>query len=159
MGIEAINGFSPLIQQTQPQVRTQVQEQSQSQSEIANYEASGAAQNIELKVEATDNSAGSSSDGQSGAQNYTQTQTRLAETEEQIQADNEKVRQAITEMTKNAKSSAEAVFGIHEKTNRVTIKMVDKETKKVIKEFPPDETLDMIAKVWEIAGIMVDEKR
>ena len=62
-------------------------------------------------------------------------------------------------MTHNAKSSAEAVFGIHEKTNRVTIKMVDKETKKVIKEFPPDETLDMIAKVWEIAGIMVDEKR
>ena len=31
--------------------------------------------------------------------------------------------------------------------------------KKVIKEFAPDETLDMIAKVWEIAGIMVDEKR
>ena len=83
----------------------------------------------------------------------------MAETEEQIQADNAKVKQAITEMTKNARSSAEAVFGIHEKTNRVTIKMVDKETKKVIKEFPPDETLDMIAKVWEIAGLMVDEKR
>ena len=70
---------------------------------------------------------------------------------------NAKVKKAISEMTQNAKSSAEAVFGIHEKTNRVTIKMVDKETKKVIKEFPPDETLDMIAKVWEIAGIMVDE--
>ncbi|WP_029232841.1 flagellar protein FlaG [Butyrivibrio sp. VCB2006] len=159
MGIEAINGFSPLIQQTQPQVRTQVQEQSQSQSEIAYAEANGGTQNIELRVEATDNSAGSNSDSQSGAQAYSQSQTKLAETEEQIQADNAKVKQAITEMTKNAKSSAEAVFGIHDKTNRVTIKMVDKETKKVIKEFPPDETLDMIAKVWEIAGIMVDEKR
>ncbi len=159
MGIEAINGFSPLIQQTQPQIRTQVQEQSQSRSEIVNAEANGSAQNIELKVEATDNSAGSNGDAQSGAQTYTQAQTRLAETEEQIEADNAKVKQAITEMTKNAKSSAEAVFGIHEKTNRVTIKMVDKETKKVIKEFPPDETLDMIAKVWEIAGLMVDEKR
>jgi len=159
MGIEAINGFSPLIQQTQPQVRTQTQEQSQSHSEIAHAEATGAGQNIELKVEATDNSSGSNGDAQNGAQSYTQTQTKMAETEEQIQADNAKVKQAITEMTKNAKSSAEAVFGIHEKTNRVTIKMVDKETKKVIKEFPPDETLDMIAKVWEIAGIMVDEKR
>ena len=159
MGIEAINGFSPLIQQTQPQVRTQVQEQSQSQSEIVNHEASGGTQTIELKVEATDNSSSSNSDAQSGAQAYTQAQTKMAETEEQIQADNAKVKQAITEMTKNAKSSAEAVFGIHEKTNRVTIKMVDKETKKVIKEFPPDETLDMIAKVWEIAGLMVDEKR
>lgn len=159
MGIEAVNGFSSLIQQTQPQVRTQVQEKSQSQSEIVNHEAQGGSQTIELKVEATDNSSGSSGDGQSGAQAYTQAQTKMAETEEQIQADNAKVKQAITEMTKNAKSSAEAVFGIHEKTNRVTIKMVDKETKKVIKEFPPDETLDMIAKVWEIAGLMVDEKR
>ena len=33
------------------------------------------------------------------------------------------------------------------------------ETKEVIKEFPPEKTLDMIAKVWEMAGIMVDEKR
>lgn len=60
----------------------------------------------------------------------------------------------------NAKAnSAEAVFGIHEATNRVTIKMVDKSTKEVIKEFPAEETLDLIAKAWELAGIMVDEKR
>ena len=158
MGIESINGFSPLIQQTQPQVRTQSQEQSQSHSEIANAEAAGTTQKIDLKVEAADNSAGSNSDA-NYSQNYQQQQTKLQETEEQIQADNAKIRQAISEMTKNVKSNAEAVFGIHEKTNRVTIKMVDKETKKVIKEFPPDETLDMIARMWEIAGIMVDEKR
>ncbi len=157
MGIEAINGFSPLIQQAQPQVRTQVQEQSQSHSEIATAEASGATQNIELKVETADNSAGSKGDAQNGALPFSQ--AHHAETEEQIKADNEKVKKAISEMAKNMSSNAEAVFGIHEKTNRVTIKMVDKETKKVIKEFPPDETLDMIAKVWEIAGIMVDEKR
>jgi flagellar protein FlaG len=158
MGMEAINGFSPLIQQVQPQVRTQVQEQSQSQSEIAHLEAKGP-QNIDLRVEAADNSAGSNNDTQSGPKAYEQTQTHLAETEEQIQADNEKVKKAISQMAKNMSSNAEAVFGIHDKTNRVTIKMVDKETKKVIKEFPPDETLDMIAKVWEIAGILVDEKR
>ena len=56
-------------------------------------------------------------------------------------------------------ANAEAVFGIHEGTNRVTIKIVDKETKKTIKELPPEKTLDMIAKVWEMAGILVDEKR
>ena len=32
-------------------------------------------------------------------------------------------------------------------------------TEEVIKEFPPEKTLDMIAKVWEMAGLMVDEKR
>ena len=155
MGMEAINGYGPLIQQTQPQVRTQVQ--SQSQSEIADYEANGAMQGMDLKVESADNSA--SSNNESAAQNSAQNQSKRAETEEQIQADNAKIRKAISEMTKKVQSNTEAIFGIHEKTNRVTIKMVDKETKKVIKEFPPDETLDMIAKVWEIAGIMVDEKR
>ena len=37
--------------------------------------------------------------------------------------------------------------------------MVDKKTKKVIKELPPEKTLDMIARVWEMAGILVDEKK
>lgn len=54
---------------------------------------------------------------------------------------------------------SEAVFGFHDATNRVTIKIVDKDTKEVIKELPPEKTLDMIAKVWEMAGILVDEKR
>lgn len=56
-------------------------------------------------------------------------------------------------------SHSEAVFGIHEKTNRLTIKIVDKETKEVIKELPPEKTLDMIAKAWELAGLLVDERR
>lgn len=159
MGMDAINGFSPLIQQTQPQIKIQAQEQNQSQSEIVNLEAQGLKQNDNLKVEAADNYTGSNSGEQSGASAFQQGQAKLEATEEQIQADNEKIRKAISEMTKKVQTNTEAVFGIHDKTNRVTIKMVDKETKKVIKEFPPDETLDMIAKVWEIAGIMVDEKR
>ena len=61
---------------------------------------------------------------------------------------------------KRAKNgNSEAIFGIHEATNRVTIKIIDKDTKKVLKEIPPEKTLDMIAKVWELAGLMVDEKR
>lgn len=68
------------------------------------------------------------------------------------------IQKAVDEINKKANNS-EAVFGVHEKTNRITIKIVDKETKEIIKEFPPDKTLDMIAKVWEMAGLMVDEKR
>ena len=70
----------------------------------------------------------------------------------------ESVKLAVEEINKKAKNS-EAVFGVHEGTNRITIKIVDKESKETIKEFPPEETLDMIAKVWELAGLMVDEKR
>ncbi len=160
MGMEAINGYSPLIQQTQPVAKTQIKEQSQADSNIVSHEAESADTNIELKVETADN-AGSynNGDSQGSEQLFAQSQQRAEATEDQIKADNAKVKKAISEMTQNTRSSAEAVFGIHEKTNRVTIKMVDRETKKVIKEFPPEETLDMIAKVWELAGIMVDEKR
>ena len=76
----------------------------------------------------------------------------------QQQSNNEKIKKAVEQLNKNM-SHSEAVFGIHEETNRVTIKIVDKDTKEVIKELPPEKTLDMIAKAWELAGILVDEKR
>lgn len=76
------------------------------------------------------------------------------------QSANEQLKKAVAEMNRKINNSnEEAVFGIHEKTNRITIKIVDKDTKEIIKEFPPEKTLDMIAKVWEMAGILVDEKR
>lgn len=71
---------------------------------------------------------------------------------------NAQIKKAVEDINKKANSS-EAIFGIHEETNRVTIKIIDKDTKKVIKELPPEKTLDMIAKVWELAGLMIDEKR
>lgn len=73
-------------------------------------------------------------------------------------AANSQIRKAVEELNKKMFNS-EAIFGIHEDTKRLTIKIVDKDTKEVIREFPPEETLDMIAKVWELAGVMVDEKR
>lgn len=72
-------------------------------------------------------------------------------------SENSQIRKAVDEINKKVHNS-EAVFGIHEATNRVTIKIVDKDTKKVLKEYPPEKTLDMIAKVWEMAGLLVDQK-
>ena len=74
------------------------------------------------------------------------------------QAYHEKIRKAVETLNKKM-SNSEAVFGFHEDTNRVTIKIVDKSTKEVIKELPPEKTLDMIARVWEMAGILIDERR
>ena len=68
-----------------------------------------------------------------------------------------KIKKAIDTINKQL-SHTECQYGFHEKTNRVTIKIVDKDTDKIIKEFPPEETLEMIAKAWELAGILVDEK-
>ena len=70
----------------------------------------------------------------------------------------EQLHKAVEEINKKMLNS-EVVFGFHDKTNRVTIKIIDKETKEVVKELPPEKTLDLIAKAWELAGIMVDERR
>ena len=70
---------------------------------------------------------------------------------------NTQIKKAVDEINKMVQNS-EAIFGIHDATNRVTIKIIDKDTKKVLKEYPPEKTLDMIAKVWEVAGLLVDQK-
>ena len=77
---------------------------------------------------------------------------------DQQQATNEKIKKAVERLNKSMANS-EAIFGIHDATNRVTIKIVDKETKEILKEIPPEKTLDMIAKAWELAGLLVDERR
>ncbi len=74
------------------------------------------------------------------------------------QASKEALRDAVDKINKSV-SNTSAIFGIHEKTNRITIKIVDKETHDVVKEIPAEETLDLVAKAWEMAGILVDEKR
>ena len=85
-------------------------------------------------------------------------QTQNQQAQQKEQPSKEQLKDAVSKMNKKMENS-EAIFGIHDGTNRITIKIVDRDTKKVIKELPPEKTLDMIAKVWEMAGILVDEKR
>lgn len=50
-------------------------------------------------------------------------------------------------------------FSIDEPTHRVSIKVIDRVTDEIIREIPPEESLDVLAKIWELAGLLVDEKR
>lgn len=50
-------------------------------------------------------------------------------------------------------------FEYYEDISRVAIKVIDRETDEVIREIPPEETLELVQKLWELAGILVDEKR
>lgn len=72
-------------------------------------------------------------------------------------ASDSSLKKAVEEINRKS-SNTEAIFGYHEGTNRVMIKILDKDTKEVKKEYPAEKTLDMIQKVWEMAGLMVDEK-
>lgn len=55
-------------------------------------------------------------------------------------------------------SNMEFSFSVHKATKQIMIKVIDKETKKVIKEFPPENVLDMVAHAMVEAGLIIDEK-
>ncbi len=88
-----------------------------------------------------------------------------ADAQSQEQAENpenasRRIKNAVDHANKtmrHAKTKCE--FSYHEETKRVSIKVIDEETEEVIREIPPEETLEMISKMWELAGLMVDEKR
>jgi len=50
-------------------------------------------------------------------------------------------------------------YSVHEETNTIMIKIINEETNEVVKEIPPEKILDMVAKMCELAGILVDERR
>ena len=137
MSYQAVSAVKPV--QQEPAEETEVKNQA-AESELANQQV------VINDVSESENGGGSAGSGK--------------EQQSNTDAKNEQVKKAVEELNKKMfNQNSEAVFGIHEKTNRVTIKIVDKSSKKVIKELPPEKTLDMIARVWEMAGILVDEKK
>jgi flagellar protein FlaG len=50
-------------------------------------------------------------------------------------------------------------FSIHEGTQQIMVKVIDNDTKEIIREIPNEKILDMVSKMWEMAGIFVDERR
>ncbi|WP_188399504.1 flagellar protein FlaG [Sporomusa sp. GT1] len=54
--------------------------------------------------------------------------------------------------------NADLKFEIHEKTQRLMVRLVDTKTDTVLKEFPPHELLDTLGAIREYIGILLDKK-
>lgn len=50
-------------------------------------------------------------------------------------------------------------FSIHDVTKQIMVKVIDTENDQVIREIPSEKILDMVAHLWQISGVLVDEKR
>lgn len=110
------------------------------------------------------------SNGIASMQNYSVTSTENMRSEENQTGNSEggngkeptekevksKIDQANKEL-KHAKTGLD--FKYHEATKRVSITVYDKDTKEVIREIPPEKSLDMLEKMWELAGMVVDDRR
>lgn len=73
--------------------------------------------------------------------------------------DDEMMKQSLDQANKTLNSVDRYIEReVHEKTGAVMYKLKDRQTGEVIAEFPPKKIQDMIAKMWELAGLFVDEK-
>lgn len=152
MAIEPLSSAMTFQAQSTPQAKP-VQKQVAENTDVATEEQQvNTYDATTVKVAETEKQ-----DSKNGRGGQNETSSNNSTPQEPQQAVNEQVKKAVERMNQSM-SHSEAIFGIHEKTNRVTIKIVDKDTKEVLKEIPPEKTLDMIAKAWELAGILVDER-
>lgn len=67
--------------------------------------------------------------------------------------------ESAAERANKKMSSTHIEFSYNENVNRVSITVYDDITGEVIREIPPEESLKMLEKMWEITGLLVDEKR
>lgn len=70
------------------------------------------------------------------------------------------IRKAVDKANETMKEHNRSLeFRIHEKTNEIIVKIIDTDTKEVIREIPSEKILDMFANMLELAGLIVDERR
>ncbi len=97
------------------------------------------------------------------ALNAAPTEAKNAEASVQKKEDetiSSKIKDAVDKVNeKIVPSKTRCEFSYHEDTNRISIKVIDQATEETIKEIPAEETLDMLSRIWELAGLLVDERR
>lgn len=69
------------------------------------------------------------------------------------------IQESVENMNKELKQMQTNLrFSIHQKTNQIMVKIVDTNTKQVIKEIPSEKILDMVAAMMEKAGLILDKR-
>lgn len=66
--------------------------------------------------------------------------------------------QAVNKMNEHIlRINTQLQYRIHEGTDRIMVKLVDTESKEVIREIPPEKMLDLVAGIWERVGLVIDK--
>ena len=86
-----------------------------------------------------------------------------AKSKETSERDAQKIKETVEKLNKELKNADTSIeFKIHESheggLNRVSIKVVERESEKVIMEIPSEEAIEFSEKMEEITGILFDHK-
>ena len=150
MAIDRIGGIGSINVSSQTKVR---------QPEKDIQVSDGAVASTHIKVEQVTPVVAKSNAGGAGGDTRGQDKAGV-QSEREISPD--RVKSAVEDLNKQVKNplrQTQCSFKYHEDTNRISITVTDSETDEVIREIPPEKALDMLAKAWELAGLMVDERR
>lgn len=83
--------------------------------------------------------------------------TENAESEEQLSR--EELGQKVEQMNQTAQIFNKRMhFQIHEETGRVMVKILNSDTGETITEIPSEKLLDMVAKMEEMVGTIIDTR-
>lgn len=70
-----------------------------------------------------------------------------------------KVDQAVERLNKMADLFAVALrFSVDKETDRIVVRMIDSQTGELIRQIPPQQLLDIAAKMQEVLGVLFDAK-
>lgn len=154
MGMDGIGGVGALNVSSQTRVT-----RPQSETVDVNTGSTAGQQQVQVaSLQPIGGKGNSNNNGQPGQQ-----QDRGAvQTDQEVAPD--KIKAAVDDLNKTVKQASpmhhtQLSFKYHEDTNRISITVTDSDTDEVIREIPPEKTLDMLAKAWEMAGLLVDERR
>jgi len=50
-------------------------------------------------------------------------------------------------------------YSVHPKTHTIMVKVIDRDTKEVIREIPSEKFEELVANLWELVGLIIDERR
>lgn len=150
------NDYSAVVQQAQQPKRAQapkkVEKNEQKASDLKPKKGANSLSSI-LKNESAENTkAAEEAAAESGKYNQ----------DELYKGENfrNKMEQAIAEANKVMKPTNKSfAYSVHEETNEIIIQIKDNDTGEILKEIPSEESLNRLAKMRELSGIMIDEKR
>lgn len=134
----------------------------------SNYSASESAKVTSAPIETSEAAAVSVEREVEAATRTVTSSSQAGEGKEGQQGDEKKEKErvaseaSIDDAVKSANRRMERTrceYSYHKETNRVSIKVYDADTDEVIREIPPEKSLDMLQKMWEMAGILIDERR
>ncbi len=97
---------------------------------------------------------------QEAAQKVKAEQKTPVEGDMPVDANNRLVRMAVDKANKQMIARETSLqFEAYDRTNDMIVRIIDTNTKEVIREIPSKKILDMVANMLEMAGLLVDERR